>query len=167
MDFNEFDFPEVLEDARWRDPRKFSHGYFVSDVVGIFGWYRTTDELFDTFVDAQPAAYASRSEPGIDRMTEALEGIRSHVKRPVNLTEKLRREINDALGDNADLEWWGTFDDLLKGSGEFEIDLRGWFRESQVDSDDVDEMESDADPSRPIEPFEVEEFIEYLKDYGH
>ncbi len=169
MDLNEFGFPQVLEEASDRDPREYPFGCFVSDVVGIFTWFRTADELLDTFVDAEPAVYAAGSEPDLDKLTVGLEEIRRRVKRPVALTEKLRQEINEILDDNADLEWWGKFDELLKGPGEFETDLRGWFRESQGDAVDEDDDEGDGDtePSRPIESFEVEEFIDYLKDYGH
>lgn len=175
MDFNEFGFPEVLQEASDRDPRQYPYGYFVSDVVGIFTWFRTTDELFDTFVDAEPTVYGSDAEPGGNKLAEGLEAVRRRVKRPVVLGEKLRGEINDVLGDSADLEWWGKLDDLLNGPGEFESDLRAWFRESQgaVEGEDEEEdeeeeaEESDGDPSRPIESYEVEEFLDYLRDYGH
>jgi hypothetical protein len=171
MDFNEFGFPQVLQDASDRDPREFPLGCFVSDVVGTFTWFKSADALLDTFVEAEPAVYSGGSEPTLDKLTEGLEAIRRRVKRPVVLTEKLRQEINAVLGDSADLEWWGKFEDLLTGSGEFESDLRGWFRESQGDAvdedEDEDEVEEGGDPARPIESFEVEEFIDYLKDYGH
>jgi hypothetical protein len=173
MDVNEFGFPEVLQEASDRDPRQYPYGYFVSDVVGIFTWFRTTDELFDTFVDAEPTVYGSDSEPGGNKLAEGLEAVRRRVKRPVVLGGKLRGEINDVLGDSADLEWWGQLEDLLKGSGEFETDLRAWFRESQgvvegeTEEEEEGDEDSDGDPSRPIESYEVEEFLDYLRDYGH
>jgi hypothetical protein len=168
MDFNEFGFPNVLQEASDRDPRRYPYGFFVSDVVGIFTWFSSPDELFDTFVEAEPTVYASGSEPGLDKLTEELQAIRKRVKRPVALTEKLRREVNEVLGDNADLEWWGNFDDLRKGTGEFETDLRTWFREARGDVADEEDFEEEveADTSRPIEPYEVDEFIDYLKHYG-
>ena len=167
MDMNEFGFPQVLDDASERNPREFPFGYFVSDVVGLFVWFRSPDELFDAFVEAEPTVYAAGSEPDLERLTKGLGKIRLRVSRPVHLTEKLRQEINDALGDSADLEWWGRFEDLLKGTGEFATDLRGWFRESQGDEVDRDDDEEDEDGSRPIEDYEVEDFVDYLKDYGH
>jgi hypothetical protein len=52
----------------------------------------------------------------------------------------------------------GRFDDLLSSPGEFEAGQRRDFR-----GEDEDDEEGDGD--RPIEPDEVEDFVEFLMTY--
>jgi hypothetical protein len=67
----------------------------------------------------------------------------------------LRESLNVAMRGFSQIRWWGSFSDLCEGAGEFQCEVRGWFRKS-------DGREGDG----PIDQSEREAFADSIWDYG-
>jgi hypothetical protein len=141
-----------------RDPEKFPLGIFSQDdIAGGFMWFSSLEEMSAAAVSVLSFVNVAEDD---------LEGMEAHRKAtaallpqglPAKLDESLRDAINDAWealdsGAGGQLIWWGNFEDLLSGGGEFECELRANFREDEDGSS--------------IQPGEKADFLGFIKDDG-
>lgn len=161
-DYNWFDSEgqHDVELPHERDPRTYPWGMFTRDdsvlaPVGMFLWFSSPEEL---------AAYVHEVEPRIyDLDDQERTKVQGDIAAPLaELTssdadlEGARVALN-AAQDYFTTDWWGTFDVLCTGDGEWEKEPRA---ESRPDDDG-------AEADRPIGPDEADAFIEYLGHYGY
>ena len=158
----------ILTRAAARDPRESRWGYFGEDdslvaAAGTFAWFETREDLLEALVEAEPAVNLAPDDPEFEEIRAGLASVREKALAKKGLPAALREEANEILRGEVQIGWWGTFDALLKGKGAFESELRTWFRELVGDED---EGEDGRDLAAPIAKREVEDFVEFVAEYG-
>jgi len=154
---------ERLNEAGQRDPREFPVGAFVGDTypiatVFVFVWFGSSTDLLDTLAECEPVLHLDPGTEEYKDILARLTAVRESQRPHDELTETLRGEFDAVLSDmEAGLRWWGTFDDLVAGEGEFERELRAAFR---------DDPEDDELAGRAISPDEADEFVGFVAEYG-
>jgi hypothetical protein len=83
------------------------------------------------------------------------------VKEPDKLCTDGNREQLNSLLQGSEVQWWGTFDELVGGSTEFARAVRDAFW-----SNEDDEGFDDGDSERPIRAARLADFVEFLAGYG-
>jgi hypothetical protein len=159
------DAHSATEKAMDVTPERSSWGLFsytdapMAGYTGVFCWFKAQADLLDyvkrhlTFV----APGRSDIDPGrVVRDTQNL--IDAMGSEPVlDVFEAQRLELNKILRTFSQVEWWGTFGDLLQGNHPYAKQVREWFR------DDDDE---DAVAARPIDDDEIDDFRDAIEQYG-
>jgi hypothetical protein len=141
-----------------RNPREYVWGMFSKDEFsGSFFWFESQEEMLAFIARGLLVNTEVDEEEEEDReyreARKKLKLIAKKIKPGSRLTQSLLEEINEVLAGYAVIEWWGKFPDLREGKGEFaECLLEGW---------DYGEGETKRVPGD-----KVDEFIEYLHDYG-
>jgi len=92
--------------------------------IGMFFWFKDWDETYqflaDYFVAFAPGPSNSDHATVYDKIWEIFyELAQSKIQR-----EQALELINNAASSYSQIEWWGTFDDLCEGLGEFEMKVR-------------------------------------------
>lgn len=146
-----------LETPHRRDPRDYPWGMFTSDDfvlanVGMFMWFADRSEMAAYIREAEPTIYDVTGAE-LDELMQAIEPSLSRLIAGEAL-ESVRESLNGAQ-EHWNTQWWGTFEDLCTGQGEFESEVRIAFRE----------LDGDGSPD-PIEAGEQARLIEFLADYG-
>ncbi len=135
-------------------------GGMAGSGVGIFQWFETKTAMLEyvghhlTFSSAGP----SDVDPG--RVADEARTLVETVGPESNpeVLEATRLELNKILRDFSQVEWWGSFEDLLQGNHPYAKEVRVWFR------DRSDKEEKAAD--RPIGESEVADFQAAIEEYG-
>ena len=70
--------------------------------------------------------------------------------------EQARPQLNELLHTFTQIEWWGQFEELVSGEGEFAGAVRKWYRESK---------QAESAESSPLTD-EGKEFAQALQGYG-
>ena len=154
---------ERLNEACQRDPKEFPFGAFTGDdyplsQVALFHWFRDSTELLDAIAECEPAVYLDPAQTEYHEVSRRLTEIRDSARPDDQLGAELMSQFQAVLKDMcACLSWWGSLSDLISGDGEFERRVREDFHEG------FDEQEAD---SRSIEPERVDDFIDFLREYG-
>ena len=146
----------LLQDPTERDPRSapfgiFTGGSFVLDSVRVFCWFQSLDLLADYLLTSMPELYDFDEEYKAEyqqRMAPLVQQMRRD-----GFTEALREQLNQTVKDVYIIEWWGLFDELVENETEF---ARG------ISSGFLDDNEAE----RPIQPEELDDFVEHLKTCG-
>ncbi len=140
-----------------RDPRQapwglFSGGSFTLDSARVFTWFETPADLADFLVEGLPETYRFDTDDLLSYQAEVTPlAKRIEVE---GMTRELLEALNDAMKKAINVEWWGSFDELLANQSEFA---------RQITRDFLDQ--SDAD--RPIDGDESDDFVDYLKTCGN
>lgn len=155
----------VIERAASRDPREHPWGYFGQDVdeedaVGLFTWFATREDLLEALVECEPAVHWELDEEEFDQARTELEMVRLDLLTRPDLPDEARERCSDALAGEAEIAWWGRFEDLVHGDGAFERGLRASFREAMGEEGDDERRE------RPVAPEEIAAFVEALGEIG-
>jgi len=152
-----------LDEAGQRNPRDFPFGAFIGDTyplstVFVFVWFESATGLLDTLAECEPILHLEFGTEEYETMLSTLGAIRESARPHDRLTEDLRVEFGAALSKmEAGLRWWGALDELVSGDGEFPRELREAFREY---------LEDEANPDRAISPNDIDEFVEFIVEYG-
>jgi hypothetical protein len=126
------DYGKAGELAHGRDPRKFIWGYFASDTlpesgVGLFFWFESPAELLAFIMDIETLAISDKKK--VKKVQDLIKRINFENK----LTEELRKQINNILGD-IEIKWWGRFSDLCSGKSKFSKSvLNSYYGSSKYD----------------------------------
>ena len=147
-----------------RDARKYPWGMFTRDgnvlaAVGMFMWFSSTDEMAAYFCEVEPQTQdVPRDE--LPMLQERIESALVDLRAERNL-EAAREALNGGQ-EYWTTEWWGTFEMLARGDGEWVEDLRTSFREASEEH-----LDDDAEALRsPIESGEEDAFVEFIRHYG-
>ena len=156
---------KVIERAASRDPREHPWGYFGQDVdeedaAGLFTWFRTREDLLEALVECEPAVHWELDEEEFDQARAEMEMVRLDILGRDDLPDEARERCCDALAGEAEIVWWGRFDDLLGGGRAFERGLRLRFREA------LGETRPEERLARPISDAELPTFVEAVGEYG-
>jgi len=141
-----------------RDPRRAPWGYYCSDDqvfgVGLFLWFKTKEELL-RFLGEYEGSNSEQHD-----QTDLRAGLRKVTKQigagRLGL-EKGRQHLNELLKGYIQIEWLGTFDEMLAGKHLFCQQLRADFLE----------VEDSALPAPRIPERSVKGFVDFLRNYGH
>ena len=150
---NEYDAIKHGEKAMERDPRESRYGYFSGgtfalDGVRVFMWFDNASDLLDHLCNCDPLVHGMDT----DEAEHFSRQVQNAVSQPFELSESNRAKVNEIAREFLCIEWWGTFDDLLKGDNGLASETRRGFRDGESDE--------------PIQPSDVTNFTEYLSQYG-
>ena len=149
--------PKFAEEVVDRDPRVFPYGFLASDMhVGMISWFKDVDEMMEFLLKTEPIIWDYEGKE-LENYTEAISKIAKKAKS-VGLNEELRISINELVSKDFIVEWWGTFDNLLKGEDKFTKNVREEFLEESLDG--KDELSNNNIPEESLE-----DFIEWLKTF--
>ena len=140
-------------EAGGRDPRQFPFGVltggsFVLDSSRVFLWFETLSDLADHLNETEPRARNLEPSDGLEEYQAEIAPLLARLPLE-GLTEALREDLKPIIDDMFVIDWWGTFDDLRKGSGKVAEDVRSMFS----GDDDASALPDDAD---------LDEFVEFL-----
>jgi len=103
-------------------------------------------------MEIEPRVYDLQPGEGLEEYQASIQPILNRVKTE-GLSSDVLDKLNEAIRDHSIVNWWGTFNDLLKGDSEFTRDI--------IDRFLPEEREGSA-----LQAHEMDEFVEYLKDCG-
>jgi hypothetical protein len=149
------EFPEFANVVVNRDPRVFPYGLYVADMcagIGVISWFKDVDEMMEYLLKTEPIIWDYEGET-LDHYTKNILKISGEAKSS-GLNEELRVSANKLVASDFEIEWWGTFDELLKGEDEITKNIREEFL-------DIEEGGSNSD----IPDESIGAFIEWLKTF--
>lgn len=153
---------QALNEAHEKLPEKDSWGLFAySDAppvicgsgIGAFSWFDSRIDMIE-FV-AENLAWWHPAPSSMEPM-EIATGVKAILKETdptIADLEQLRSDLNEFMQNMWQIEWWGQFQDLCEGAGEFPTKIRGSFCENN----DVPEAISEN---------RIRDFGEYMRNYG-
>ena len=147
----------IFEQAGKREAHHTDSGFFSRDSNGTggFSWFANREEMLDAI--GTHLAYFSGDDVDV---AERVASVVNSVRTDQSNLELVRTGINEALGQSAEIEWWGTFDSLLAGSSDFERTTRSWFRDRDRLSN------ATMNDGNPISREEVQTFRDAVREYG-
>ena len=153
-----------------RSPLQSPYGLFFSDrpMCGgdsgfIFQWFESFTEMKEHFINFELVKNClldktkTEQEKIISDVRERFDTFLDNPRSGQLGIEKLDR----ALSEWFEIRWCGTFEQLLKEKGEFEIEVRKDYLTTYEDM-----MEKRTVKDRQIQENEVEDFERFLIDYG-
>jgi hypothetical protein len=147
---------EAATQAIERDPRRYPLGYFtgssfVLSSVQVFVWFESVDALIQHISDVEPRLYHFDPGEGLEEYQERVRPILAAVKES-GLTEDLRVRLDNECSSDFRIDWWGTFEDLRAGRGEFGRDI-------------LDEFLGEDRAVQAVPDDELDDFVEFLKTF--
>jgi hypothetical protein len=128
--------------------------------AGLFHWFDTKAQLLD-FVKRH-LTFASPGHSDIDPGRVAFEAERlidaMGADPTPGLMEAARLDLNKTLRTFTQIEWWGSYEALLRGHHPYARVVRAWFRNAADQPGDA--------ARRPIGEDEAAAFIASLQAYG-
>jgi hypothetical protein len=151
------DWESAANEAGERDPRVARYGYHIGsscvhDNVSVFLWFNSIQDLAEHLLEVEPKVFELESADELDEYQIAVKPILGYIEKD-GLSSTLLAKLNEAIKDHAVIFWWGTFDDLLKGENEFARDT-------------LDRFLSEEQEGGLIQPNEMDEFVDYLKEFN-
>lgn len=147
-----------------RDPRAYVWGLYQRDVspsasldvsFGEFLWFGSPRELVTYIREVEPQVYCLHPQVQLDAYGPSVEPVLARLSAPDTGWEEARVDINRSQ-DIFRVVWWGRFETLCSGSGDFELEFRREFR----GLDGADKTAS------PIAASEMDAFIAFIGSYG-
>ena len=130
--------------------------------VGAFCWFGTQVEMLEFIAEhlafVSPGPTDSDSEAVAFRVRSIIS--QAHEAPP----EELRTNLNEALRQYSQIDWWGQMQELLTGDTGFANRVRQSWQESILDNADQYALVSDA--VLPVLPDQMTEFCVFLSEYG-
>jgi hypothetical protein len=151
------DWKNIAVEAQERDPRKFSYGYnsggsFVLDSVNMFFWFDSVEHLVRHLTEIEPRVFDLEPGVGLEEYQAAVKPALDRVKKEA-FSADLLEQLNEAIKEHSVVNWWGTFDQLLKGESEFTRNI-------------IDRFLPEEREGGSVQAEEMDDFIEYLKTCG-
>lgn len=156
---------QQLEDSACRDPRQFPWGLYVRDDgppfcgggAAVFQWFPDRDSALSHLCDAAPLLHwAPESPQELDAFRQRLRAIAARQQRE---PEAALAAFNATLRHLCQLEWIGTYHELLAADTAFAQRLRGAFRSGLA-------MAAAQVATTPIQDSEQQRFVEFLAGCG-
>jgi hypothetical protein len=155
-----------LDELR-RVPQTDSFGYFASDDhpfgAGTFRWCESVQQVLEILIEVDPHLY---SDDG-DLKAALRRGVPDETSE---LTDELLSALNGIAKGAFRIEWWGSFESLCSGQGEFSGRVvQGFLADLQADLDD--ELEGEGarpliNQGGPVPKEHREAFAASLAEYG-
>ena len=156
---------EAMSIASSRDPQQFSWGVFAwadgppacGGGVGAFLWFDELAELLAFLTDLAPAAFMTFDDEA--EWLELRERLRRTASSLENKPDGAIADLNAELTSLLQIDWVGRLEQLLSGDSLFAIKVRARFR---------NDWEDKPEPVNTIaiSQEEMQEFLEYLSEYG-
>jgi hypothetical protein len=152
------------QSATQGNPRDNTWGFFsysdapagIGGGVGMFIWFPNRNEMLDFIATTLPYAPAGQSNLDWGMVSSKTAAIVEEMK-PGTIEDLIGVErLNEVLKTFSQIQWMGTFEELLRGGHSYAAEVREAFR------DEDDEGSSGA----PIQPDEQAAFCEYLETWG-
>jgi hypothetical protein len=125
--------------------------------VGSFAWFQTRRELLSFVRDVLPYSPPGSSDTDLGNVEKHVQEIVEHAIEEKIDDKKAIEALNATLRTYSQIEWLGTFEDLICGTDPFAEKIRGEFRESEEES---------ATDCKAISDNEIEELRQFLREYG-
>ncbi|MEA5473347.1 hypothetical protein VB716_03840 [Synechococcus sp. CCY9201] len=156
---------EITSQSCDRDPRVFAWGLFawgdappaIGGGVGAFQWFNSLEDVLEFVTDLSPAGYMTFEEEDWLQLRDTLRKI---AKEFQSSPRQSITDFNSQLKSLLQIDWIGSFEELLSGDEDFARKVRVSFREDWID------QPSPTGSSRGIDSSETNEFIEFLDQYG-
>jgi len=144
---------EIGDTAMNRDPRKYPFGYFsggsfVLDSTRVFMWFASKEELIKHIAECDPVIHDLDEAEAVAFTHEVAQIFNGNV----DLSHENLEKLNSIAKSFLCVEWWGTFDELVRGPSELAKDVRLSLRDDESDS--------------PVLESEMDDFIELIQNYG-
>ena len=154
-------------------------GFFSMDEspvgIGGFTWFPTKQDMLQFFWEIIPPAMANES---LSKVRSLCRNCRAHVRRHElgeTSLEQLVEELNQSLKGATQIQWVGTFREMIAGRTLFCQILRAKFHayraESPVDAEH-EMIDEDSSPrllkryGTPVDDADLEEFMDFLGEWG-
>jgi hypothetical protein len=149
-----------------RDPRQYHFGVFTTTDLpmasaGSFYWLEDPHEFLIWLKLAETKLYDVDEEDLPDLVGAIDAGIAALENNGGNLTQDMIEPINNASQGYFCIDWWGNFEELSSGATEFALTVRDSFWELQLEG-----AGSELERQAPIAPEQMDEFLEFLAEYG-
>jgi hypothetical protein len=151
------EWSEIAAEAMERDPREYRFGYytggsFVLDSTRVFVWFASLDELIRQVLEIEPRVHDLEPGEGLEEFQARIGPVLERARKE-GLTEELRDTLKPEQDGFFVIEWWGTFDDLCRGEGEF---ARGV----------LDDFLGEDREGQELKSGEENDFAEFVQQYG-
>jgi hypothetical protein len=145
--------------------------------MGGFTWLDSAEEFFDFLVRVVPAS--TRMHP--DKKQAAASAIQAAIdsQGPMDAfaMDAIREAANTQLVNHLQINWLGSYQDLLHGDDRYALFVRARFHEPQDEdgeggAPDTESVERDSpldllqDRGWPIMPDQEEDFADFLAEWG-
>ncbi len=145
--------------------------------MGGFTWFDSAEELFDFLVHVVPASTRMQH----DKKQAAASAIQTAIEtqRPIDAfaLDAIREFANGQLANHLQINWIGSYQDLLHGDDRYALFVRARFHEARDEDGEEDaaeaeylERDSPLDLLRakgqPISSEQEEEFCDFLAEFG-
>jgi hypothetical protein len=124
---------------------------------GSFVWFPDRDEMLDFIRQVLPYSPPGRSDMDWEKVAKETEAIIDQMRGGDIDDKAATNHLNEALRSFSQIEWIGTFDDLLEGSHSYARLVRTEFRDSVEDA---------TKQSDPIDEIELKDFKEFAALWG-
>lgn len=148
-----------------RDPRTYRWGLYHCDVpptasfglsFGEFLWFSSPREMATYIREVEPQIYCLPQHQLDASYRATVEPLLARLSDQNPEWEETRVNIN-AAQDKFRVVWWGRFEGLCSGSGDFELEVRRRFRD----------LEGVDDPASHIAASQMDDFIAFIGSFGH
>lgn len=154
-----------MTEPTWR-----SWGFFAYDDgppfcgggTGFFCWYDSKEEMLETlhkhpFLFHSDRESSEEDEAEINLANSVRSVLEKMGKGSISDSDALE-QLNKLLARIDQIEWWGSFEDLVTGDSEYAKHVR----------DSFGKLPKSVDTSVPVaESKELNEFISVLQEWGH
>ena len=124
--------------------------------VGTFIWFPNRNEMLDFIATTLPYSPPGRSDQDWGSVASRTAAIVEEMKQGTIEDLVGVERLNEVLKTFSQIEWTGTFSELLTAEHSYATEVRAAFR-----NEDEDETSS-----APIQPEEEEAFREFLETWG-
>jgi hypothetical protein len=158
--------PETFWAPQLRDPRQYPFGVYLTfgsvvSCVSAFLWFEDALECLAWLKLAE----TKRHELDPDDQAAFLEPIEAALTAlsagHAELTQDVIDAVNDAGQNFLSIDWYGSLEALVAGASDFALRIRSAFWESELEDDDAQ-----AEPGDPIPAERMDDFVEFLTEYG-
>lgn len=147
------------------DPRVAPFGYFGTDRfgTGMFRWSGNVQESLARYVQEDLLGGLLEDEATIEKVTALHNGWK---QSGAGLTDVLA-QLNAVTGDDSTVVWFGTFDELAHGGGDFAREVRQAWRHSQGGCSSPVALGDNESAEGPVPDSALSEFIAFIATYGY
>jgi hypothetical protein len=160
-------------------PEAADWGFFSIDqspvAIGGFTWFPTKAAMLKFLWEIVPPAMANDSDAAVLRMSKVCQAQVSKHELGESTMDQLIEDLNNGLKGATEIQWVGTFGDMVSGLIPFCQVLRAKFHanrsESPVD-EEHDLIDEDSSPKllkrygTPVNEEDLEDFREFLGEWG-
>jgi hypothetical protein len=124
--------------------------------VGMFIWFPDRNEMLDFIATTLPYYPPGRGDLDWGSVASQSAAIVEEMKS-ADIDDAVGVErLNEVLRTFSQIEWTGTFEELLRGGHSYATEVRAAFRNE----------DEEGSSGAPIQPDEQEAFCEYLETWG-